>query len=110
MNQEKHQVLAKRSWRKLHIAVDEKHYIQGCELTDRFTHDDQMVGLLIKQINIPVGHYMADGAYDENPVYETLSEKFPNADIVIPPRKDAVYYANNHKQRNQNIFEIELEI
>ncbi len=105
-HQERHNVSAKRSWRKLHIAVDEKHIIQGCELTDRFTHDNQMVESLAKQINIPVDHCTADGAYDENPVYQTLSDNFPNANIVIPPRKDAVYHVNNHHQRNQNIMEI----
>ncbi len=55
---------------------------------------------------IPVGHYTADGAYDENPVYKTLSKKSPKTDIVIPPRKDAVYHDDNHEKRNQNIFEI----
>ncbi|MFT4694625.1 MAG: hypothetical protein ACI8TE_001543, partial [Francisella sp.] len=32
-HQEKHKVSAKRSWRKLHIAVDQDHYIQGTILT-----------------------------------------------------------------------------
>jgi len=105
-HQERHNISGKRGWKKLHIAVDDRHYIQGCELTDRFTHDDQMVESLVDQINISVGHCSADGAYDENPVYQTLTEKFPNADVVIPPRKDAVYHNNNHHQRNRNIIEI----
>jgi hypothetical protein len=36
-HQEKHKVSAKRSWRKLHIAVDGGHYIVGSTLTDRFS-------------------------------------------------------------------------
>jgi len=32
-HQEKHNVLARRTWRKLHIAVDENHQFLSCELT-----------------------------------------------------------------------------
>ncbi len=42
-HQEKHKVSAKRSWRKLHIAVDGDHYIVGGALTDRFIPDSQAV-------------------------------------------------------------------
>jgi len=35
-HQEKHKISGKRSWRKLHVAVDEAHYIQASDLTDRF--------------------------------------------------------------------------
>lgn len=51
-HQEKHKVLAKRSWRKLHIAVDTDHIIHGCELTDRFVSDDSIVCDLLKQIDV----------------------------------------------------------
>jgi hypothetical protein len=107
-HQEKHKVLAKRSWRKLHIAVDEDHFIQGCELTDRFVADESVVDDLFEQINIPVGHITADGAYDKNPVYNKLSGFFPDADIVIPPAKNATRHAKSHRLRNRNIKEIAL--
>ena len=105
-HQEKHKISGKRSWRKLHVAVDNKHYIQGCELTNRFTHDDQVIDNLTDQITISVDHVTADGAYDENPVYQKLSNKFPVADIVIPPRKESVFHLGNHEQRNRNIAEV----
>jgi len=105
-HQKKHKISGKRSWRKLHVAVDDKHYIQGCELTDRFIQDDQVVDNLADQITISVDHVTADGAYDENPVYQKLSDKFPAADIIIPPRKGSVFHSDNHKQRNRNIAEV----
>ena len=40
-HQEKHKVSAKRSWRKLHICVDDKHYIHGSVLTDRFASEEE---------------------------------------------------------------------
>jgi len=107
-HQEKHKISGKRSWRKLHVAVDNKHYIQSCELTDRFTNDDQVVDNLANQISILVGHITADGAYDKNPIYQKLSNKFPIADIIIPPDKDAIFHLGNHRQRNRNIAEVTI--
>jgi hypothetical protein len=105
-HQEKHKIAAKRSWRKLHIAVDDGHIIHAATLTDRFTSDDQTVDSLLEQIDDNVEHVSADGAYDKNPVYEKLTNRFPNATIVIPPSSDAVYHQGNHPQRNRNLQEI----
>ena len=105
-HQERHKVSAKRSWRKLHIAVDNNHIIHSAELTDRFTADDQVVENLLKQVDKAVDQFTADGAYDKNPVYENITEKFPNAAIIIPPDSDAVYNTKSHPQRNQNLQDI----
>jgi hypothetical protein len=104
--QEKYNISGKRSWRKLHIAVDDQHYIQGCELTSRFVHDSQVVDNLVKQIDDNADHFTADGAYDNNSTYQAISNKFPNATIVISPRKDALLKSGNHCQRNNNIIDI----
>jgi hypothetical protein len=105
-HQEKHKVSAKRSWRKLHIAVDENHIIHSSVLTDRFVTDDNVVEDLAKQIKVDVAQVTADGAYDNNKVYNLLSSKFTHANIVIPPSSDAVYNNKNHAQRNRNLQEI----
>ena len=107
-HQEKHNVSAKRSWRKLHIAVNGNHYIVGNSLTDRFANDSQEIGGLLEQINSPIDHFTADGAYDENAVYEKVREYSPSVDVVIPPDRNAVYGDNNNEQRNRNILEIML--
>lgn len=107
-HQEKHKVSAKRSWRKIHIAVNGKHFIEGSTLTDRFVNDSQEVDPLLKQIGNPIGGFMADGAYDNNGTYSKVCEHSPTADIVIPPDKNAVYNDNNHEQRNRNIIEIKV--
>ena len=105
-HQEKHKISAKRSWRKIHIAVDESHSIQAATLTDRFVSDDTVVEELAEQITKEVDHITADGAYDKNPVYDDLSKHFPDADIVIPPDKDAIYNKGNHPLRNRNVMEV----
>jgi len=96
----------KRNWRKLHIAVDNENLIQTCSLTDRMTQDSQEVEKLIQPIDRSVRQITADSAYDTNRVYNELSKQFPNADIVIPPSKDAIYNKkHNHFFRNRNLLE-----
>jgi len=105
-HQEKYKLSAKRSWRKLNIAVDDQHIIQARLLTDRFVSDDSAVADLAEQIDGEVLKITADGAYDKNPVYEILSNHFSQAEIIIPPDSDAIYHAQNHPQRNRNLQEI----
>ena len=83
-HQEKHNVSANRSWRKLHIAVNGKHYIVGSSLTDRFIPDAQEIAGLLGQIDQPIDHFTADGAYDDNTVYKQVLEHSPAAAVVIP--------------------------
>jgi hypothetical protein len=106
-HQEKYALSNKASWRKLHAAVNQDHYFEGCALTDRFTHDDQQVEPLLAQIKQPIDHFSGDGAYDETPVYDAVTDHSPNADVVIPPRSNAVENDSAAAQRNRNITEIE---
>ena len=103
---EKHNINPRRSWRKAHFGIDGNHYIQAAVLTDRFTHDDEVVDDLLGQINSEVDHFTADGAYDESPVYDKLLAHSPSSNIVIPPAKNAVVNSNAHEMRNRNIWEI----
>ena len=45
---------------------------------------------------------------DETPVYAAVIEHSPNADVVIPPRSNAVENDKSAPQRNRNIIEIEM--
>jgi Transposase DDE domain len=105
-HQEKHRISANRSWRKLHIAVDDKHIIHATALTDRFVSDDSAVNELLDQVDSAVLQVNADGGYDKNSVYEKLSSKFDGISIVIPPSRNAIYSKNNHTQRNTNLQNI----
>ena len=105
-HQEKHKVSAKRSWRKLHVAVAQDHYIHGTVLTDRFASDEGTIDELTGQVKVDADHVSLDGAYDSRAVYESLEACFPNAEIVIPPDKNAVIDDNNHPIRNKHLQEI----
>ena len=105
-HQEKYELSSKASWRKLHIAVNQDHYIEACILTDRFSHDDQQVDALLEQIDTKIDHFSADGAYDETPVYDAVVNHSPAVSVVIPPQTNAVLNDKAAAQRNSNIIEI----
>jgi hypothetical protein len=105
-HQEKYELSSKASWRKLHVAVNQDHYIEACELTDRFSHDESQVGALLEQIQEPIDHFSGDGAYDKTPVYDAVANHSPTADIVIPPGVNAVEKDKAAPLRNRNIREI----
>lgn len=105
-HEQKYQLSNKASWRKLHLGVNEEHYIEGCTLTDRFSHDDSQVEPLLDQIEDPIDHFTADGAYDETPIYDLVTNHSEDADVVIPPQSNAILNDNAAPLRNRNIKEI----
>ena len=50
---------------------------------------------------------IADGAYDGETVYDAVTDRHPEADIIIPPRATAVPGTNGATQRDQHIATIE---
>jgi hypothetical protein len=84
---------ARRSWRKLHIAVDAgTGEIVACVLTDDGAGDAGEVPALLEQVEGEVASVTADGAYDGEPVYRAVADHQPDPppDVVIPPRASAV--------------------
>ncbi len=61
---------------------------------------------LINAIQEKICNLSADSAYDNNPIYRKITKKFPSADVVIYPQKNAVDNKENDFYRNRNILEI----
>jgi hypothetical protein len=79
----------RRTWRKLHLAVNaETQEIEAEILTDNSTDDAAVVDDLLDQTENQVGKFSGDGAYDKWKVYDTLLER-DGIVPVIPPRRDA---------------------
>jgi hypothetical protein len=106
-HQEKHAVAPRRTWRKLHLAVDENHQILACELTTPEVGDPTAVPDLLAQIDTPFEVFMGDGAYDGEPVSNAVLVKQPGAQVVVPPHKSAVCSATGDTQRDEHIRAIE---
>lgn len=108
-HQEKHDVPARRTWRKLHLAIDENHQVLACELTTPDIGDPTAVPDLLDQITTPFETFLGDGAYDGDPVSQAVLDKQPDARVVIPPHKTAVCSHAGDSQRDHHIQTIALE-
>jgi len=90
---ETHGKRGRRTWRKLHLAVDaDTGEILASELTTSEEGDASQISSLLEQITGPIASVIADGAYDGEPTYRAVAERQPNppAAVVIPPRATAV--------------------
>jgi hypothetical protein len=84
----KHGVSKRRTWRKLHLAVNPKtQEIEAEVLTENSGHDADQVEPLMQQIDEQVDAFYGDGAYDQWKVYGTLEEQ--GTQPIIPPRRNA---------------------
>ena len=107
---EKHGTSRRRSWRKLHIGIDAgSGEIVAIELTDKDVDDAALTGALLDQVSDPIASFTADGAYDQDRVYEAVAERHPDAAVIVPPRSTATLSASAGTaptRRDQHILEI----
>jgi hypothetical protein len=104
-----HGVGERRTWRKLHLAVDAKtREIVAMALTESNRSDCEMLPSLLLQIDGKLSKVGADGAYDTWECRYAIIQR--EALAVIPPGTDAVINGNDQieevRQRDQAIREI----
>ena len=88
---EKHGTSKRRSWRKLHIGLDaDTGRIVAAALTTNDVDDGSQVGPLLDQVATSVASFTADGAYDQDGVSAAVTERHPEAVVIVPPRSAAV--------------------
>lgn len=79
----------RRTWRKLHLAVNESNsQIEAVVLTDNSFKDSEVFEDLVDGVDGEIKQISADGAYDTANCYEKSEEE--DIHLVSPPRKDAV--------------------
>jgi hypothetical protein len=89
----------RRTWRKLHIGADpESGEIEAVALTENNVSDADMVEPMLKQIDQPIDHFAGDGSYDKRKVYNSLNRHAPQAEVLIPPRKNAHIWQHGNTQ------------
>ena len=64
--------------------------IVASALTTHDVDDGSQVGPLLDQVDGPIASVTGDGAYDQDGVYTSVSERHPEAAIIVPPRATAV--------------------
>lgn len=91
-----HGVGKRRTWRKIHLAVDEKTgQILAQRLTDKDIDDASQVPDLIEEVHqtgLKVNKVGADGAYDTFDTYQSLIKA--QIEPIIPPRINAAWWVD----------------
>lgn len=83
-----HGISKRRTWRKLHLAVDESTgEILAVEVSLNDKKDSQLLDPLLDAVEGDIDQVGADGAYDTKTCYETIRQRHAKAAIL--PRKDA---------------------
>lgn len=105
-----HGVSKRRTWRKLHLGVDEAtgEILAAVATTNDF-HDGEVLNDVLEAIDGPIEQVSTDGAYDHRHCYDEIASK--GAKAVIPPRKDAVIWQHGNRKekphpRDENLRSI----
>jgi IS5 family transposase len=84
----KHRVSRRRTWRKLHLGVDERtKEIVAVELTGSRAHDSKPLPALLALLPDPLAQVSGDGAYDTRACYEAVLKR--GATPTFVPRRTA---------------------
>lgn len=102
----------RRTWRKIHVAIDEKGEIRATDMTGNETHDADAAKRLLGMEESSIQAFLGDGAYDQRKVYDVLRERGVT-DIRIPPRRDAKIWVHGNKKddphpRDENLRAIRV--
>lgn len=83
----KHGKSKRRTWRKLHLAVNpDTHEIEAETLTENSCDAAGQTDDLLDQVKGKVKRFYGDGAYDKWKVYETLGKRKIKA--IVPPQRN----------------------
>lgn len=100
----KHGIGKRRTWRKLHLGVDEKTgFIHASVLTEngKGDGDAQQVENLLGEVRSPIDKFSGDGAYDTYEIWELLKEL--KIEGIIPPQENAIYWVDE----NDNLLDLD---
>ncbi|MEL6322268.1 MAG: IS5 family transposase, partial [Cyanobacteria bacterium J06626_14] len=107
-----HGISKRRTWRKLHLAVDEATgEILSSVVTDNSCHDSEVLGELLDEIDEPISQVDADGAYDTAACYDYIEGR--GAIAGIPPQRNAKIWLHGNRKtprhpRDENLRKIRL--
>lgn len=90
-----HGISKRRTWRKLHLGIDEATgEILAAVVSTNDVHDGSVLKDILDGIDGNIDQVSTDGAYDHRHCYDEIAER--GAKPVIPPRKDAVIWQHGN--------------
>jgi len=97
-----HGYTRRRTWRKLHLGVDEAtlEFVAVVVTTNDFK-DSQILPGLLAQVEGEISQVSADGAYDSRNCYDALRDR--GARAAIPPQKRAKIWQHGNTKAERHI-------
>jgi hypothetical protein len=101
----------RRTWRKLHLSVDEAtHEIQAVVLTEAGVDDAETGRQLLDETAGPIEQVSGDGTYDKRKFYEACAEREVER-VAVPPQRHARIWQHGNSSkpplpRDQNLRRI----
>jgi hypothetical protein len=96
----KHGYTYRRTWRRLHLGIDEATgEIRSSVVTTNDVTDGQVLPELLDQVSGEIEQVSGDGAYDKRNCYDAIGKR--KARAAIPPRRNAKIWrrANTKEER-----------
>lgn len=101
----------RRTWRKLHLSIDEAtQSIEAVVLTEARVDDAEAGRQLLDETQGPIQQVSGDGSYDKRKFYEACEQRKVDQ-ITVPPRRDAKIWQHGNSSkpplpRDQNLRRI----
>lgn len=93
-----HGYTKRRTWRKLHLAVDESSgQIEAVVVTTNSISDGDVLGDLLDQVGGEIKQVSADGLYDMSKCYKVVDKR--DAVAAIPPRRGARIWQHRNSSK-----------
>lgn len=106
----KHRRGKRRTWRKLHLGVDEATgEILAAVVTTNDVADCEVLSQLLDAIAEDIAQVTGDGAYDTQECYDAIDQR--GASAAIPPRRNAKIWQHGNRKapphpRDENLRRI----
>jgi len=100
----------RRTWRKLHLGVDEAtQEVLVARVTEAGVADSRMLVELLPEADAPLSRVGGDGAYDREEAWAAIAER--QAEALIPPRRNARIWRHGNRdgprlQRDEHLRRI----
>ncbi len=92
----------RRTWRKLHIGVDQAtHELVAALVSTNSVKDSQVLPDLLEQVEDKMSQVSADGAYDARNCYDAIRAR--EARAAIPPQKRAKIWQHGNTKRERHV-------
>jgi len=96
-----HGVSKRRTWRKLHLCVDEATgEVIACAATENSVSDGEMFPHLLEVVAGEIKQVSADGSYDRRKVYDVLNKREIRR-AAIPPRRNAKIWQHGNTKKER---------